>query len=162
MMSAIRQSIVASPIARGYVLGAALALSSACSSSDGTLLLGGASPPGLQSDDATTSADDDFARPLYAVSGVWFCSVTSAQMAVDDQIEFSADGSAEFHRYGTVYWNRNLADERLNIHIPGSLPLVLHGIFASDQSLQFNVDLPADDTLENDEVYACVLSSADI
>ena len=160
MMSGIRQSIVARSTTRVSVFGAVMALLSACSGSDGTLLLGGVSPD-LQSDDATTSVDDDFARPLYAVSGVWFCSVTSAQMAVDDQIEFRADGSAEFQRYGTVYWNRNLAEDRLNIHLPGSLPLTLHGIFASDQSLQFNVDLPADDTLETDEVYACVLSTAD-
>ena len=160
MVSGIRQTIQRRAALIGGLLTATVLSLTACSGSDGTLLVGGVAP-GLQNDGDVSSASDDFARPLYTANGVWFCSVTSNLLAIDDQIEFNANGSADFQRYGTVYWNRDLTAKRLTIHLPGGLPFVMHGIFASDQSLQFNVDLPADDTIETDEVYACVLSAVD-
>ena len=135
-------------------------LLAACTGSDGDLVLGSVSNSTLQADDPVPAAASDIALPLYASGGTWFCSVTSSMLALDDQIVFRRDGSAEFQRYGTVYWNRDLATDRLTVHTPGNLPFVMHGIFVSNQSLQFNVDLPADDTIESDEVYSCVLSSA--
>ena len=139
-------------------------LLAACTGSDGDLVLGTVSNSTLQADDpvptAASNAASDIAQPLYVSGGTWFCSVTSSMLALDDQIMFRRDGSAEFQRYGTVYWNRDLATDRLTVHTPGSLPFVMHGIFVSNHSLQFNVDLPADDTIESDEVYSCVLSSA--
>lgn len=146
----------------GLLLISGYLLLAACTGSDGNLILGTAATPGLQNDEpaAAPMMFQDFAQPVYSVSGQWLCSVSGGFGGSDDQFVLSADGSGNFQRFGRVFWNRDLINSALTLHTVQDGTLAMHTLFAGNDTLQFNLDLTADQTLTSDEVYACVLSAA--
>jgi len=56
-------------------------------------------------------------------------------------------------RFGSVYWNRSLADDSLNVASPNISPMVVRNIFSANTVLTFDL---IDNTGEA-EAYDCVL-----
>lgn len=96
----------------------------------------------------------DFAEQLFTESDrQWFCSVATALSDTEDEIYVSRNGQAMSLRFGSVYWNRSLADDSLNVASPNISPMVVRNIFSANTVLTFDL---IDNTGEA-EAYDCVL-----